>query len=247
MNFKSGWFFSPETESGGVNSESELTPVESSGVAGAMPTGTTKDASNSTPNYEVLLKQREADLNKMKSTFQRQIAELQHQQEEERKRYEQKLREIQMANLSDDERKEYEQTLKLEEAERYRQEAEQYRQQIEEIQLMNNYTSFFVEMGVPQSTLSMESLDDLVQSGWMGIQQIIQNLRSELNKLKADNSQHTEKSNVSANQQRVMTSTSGVPSTGVTWDDLIKKYGSMEAVFNKVERGELPPSVIPLR
>ncbi len=243
-NMKRGWFYSPETDGIGGETPAEPMPV-SGGVVESTPTQGVKDAPQK--NWEAELQKREADLNRMKSTFQRQINDLNRKYESEKRWYEDELNKVKLSGLSDEERKEYESTLKFEEANRYKNEAEQYKMQVEEIQLSQNYAQFFTDMGIPSTALVRDQgLDGLVQSGWVGVKALISNMKKELETLKKAPGDQNPKEEASRLNQP-MTSTPGTPYTGTTWDDLIKKYGSEEAVYTRVERGELPPSAIPLR
>lgn len=242
-DFTRGWFYSPETDR--VGDVTSPTSVDS-GVVKATPEQGKIDAPQK--NYEAELQKREADLNRMKSTFQRQINDLNRKYEEEKRQYEDQLRKLKVSGLSDDERKEYETTLQIEDANRYKKEAEQYRMQVEEIQVAQSYAQFFTELGVPAASLVRDGgVDTLVQSGWEGVKKVIEELKKEINTLKNPPGSESSPKEEGQRGRQPMTSTPGTPYTGTTWDDLIKKYGSEEAVYNKVERGELSPSVIPLR
>lgn|SRR5574340_315711 len=240
---KSVWFDVPDDVGG---SASGGTPD-----AGSVPDGTpspgTADAGLEKQKFEEMLKQRDQDINRLKSTLQTQLSQQQRKWEEERQQLMEDLRKAQMASLDDDERKEFQRNLETERAIETKQRLQQREQELEELRAAQNYRDYFVAQGVPADKLvTDQGLDVLVQSGWQGIQAIMTDMRTRLQQFEAQApAQQTPQSSPTSNPRTPISAGNAPAGAGPTWNDLIAKYGSQEEVYLKVEMGELPPSIIP--
>lgn len=220
--------------------------VTTSNPTGSVTEGVTTPAvpSDVTKELERLraeLSKREEDINRLKSSSQKREAKLQKDTEQKLKSLEDQLRKIQLSVLPEDKRKEAEAEIKLQEAEVWKSRAEQLQAEYEAVQERQNYVQFFKEKGVPDSALNAaETTEDLLNAGWSFVINELDTLRQQV---KAAPKQEPQKQ--TPTPPPVATTSQGLPKSGPSWDDLVKKYGSMEEVYSRVESGQLPSDIIP--
>ena len=160
---------------------------------------------------------------------------------------------IKVSSMSDEQKKQYERERELEEAQNWKNTAIQLQQSIQEKQVASDYIEYFRSIGVPDEKLvTTQGLDNLVNSGWAGLQEVMTQKDTKIKELEAKmlgplspTTQPTTESQqpprVPITQQQISTN------TGTSYDELATKYGggSLDEVFRKIERGELPASVLP--
>jgi len=220
---------------------------EGSVPEGTLPPGAT-DAGLEKQQYEEKLRQREEDINRLKSSLQSQMAQQKKQWDQERSQLLDDLRKAQMASLDDDERVEFQKNLELEQAREMRQQLQKREQELQEMQAAQSYREYFMAQGVPADKLvTDQGLDALVNSGWAGIQEMISSMRTKLEQLeKQPPATPPDSSAAGETPPRTPISAGSSPAgSGPTWTDLIAKYGSQEQVYQLVESGVLPPTIIP--
>lgn len=248
FNSKQAKFEAPDDAVGSTGNP-VVTPDNGSVTPVTPPQGAADGGQDYAKKYEELLQKSQSDINQLKSTLQRQQAQQQQQWQQERQQMEEKLRQAQLVPLDDDARKEFLRNLELEKAAQYRQQAEQAQRELEEERSRNSYREYFIAQGVPADKLiTDQGLEVLVNSGWQGIQAMMSELKSELQKFKTQSATtlNTVTPQTPVDTPRTPISATPAPAgNGTNWDALVKKYGSAEEVYRLVEQGELPPSIIP--
>jgi len=214
---------------------------------GSMTASQTSDASAAKiAELERRLADRDRDLNQLKSSLQKREASLTKQYQEKIATLEKKVRDVGMSNLSDDEKTAYERELANEEAQRWREEAEKHRQRLEEMTAMQQYSQFFKDLGVSDLVMD-QGMEALLQSGWDGVRSTIQALNEKVSQIGKENSQSsTTTAQTSTQNSQPLTTNPGSPPVQKSWEELAKQYGSLDEVFEKIESGELPASILPL-
>ena len=226
-----------------------VTP-EPSGVANVTPTQTVPDAgSEKLKELEAKIQAREQDINKLKSTYDKKLAQTEQQYKDEQRKLQEEIQKAKLSTMTDEQKKTFERQLELEQAQQWREEAQKYKQQIEEFEQRNNYTQYFVEeMGVPKEQLKLDGdINALVQSGWEGVQKTVQSLRGKVQALETQMTQGTALQQTQPEPQERSPLTnpinSGAPK--IAWSDIEKQYPNQEEFFRKLEQGEINPGIIP--
>lgn len=181
------------------------------------------------------------DLNAMKSSFQKRESQLTKEWDEKEVTFREEAQKLKMATMNDEDRQVYERSLATERL------AELERKNSELIQAQENQRAqqdslnYFLSKGIALDSLVVDQgYDALIASGWKAFSDEKESLQTELDTLR----QNPKKDKSPAPE--VITDLSGAtPTDGPTWQDLIKKYGSMEEVYSLVESQQLPSSIIP--
>jgi hypothetical protein len=140
--------------------------------------------------------------------------------------------------MDDEQRKVYEQTSVQRRLAEVQRELAERDNALNQLQAMRQAEAWFIEQGVPVTSLERDgNYDDLWHSG-MGW------ITSELQK--RTSTQGTPQSNASLVPAPSVVTQTGVPAySGNTWADLIKRYGSEDNVYRLIETGQLPSNVLP--
>ncbi len=212
-------------------------------TTGLVPQGGTLPQSATDVDKKVLeLTQKyERDIANLKSTFQRSESELKKQMDAQRQAYDQHVRELKLSKMDEEERKKYEAQELIERNKNYEAEAQAAKQALEEREQKDQYRDFFLSVGInPQELDFSKDLSTFVNMGYAAWKKKTATLEKKLAEL--------EKKSQSGDEEipapEVDTS-KGKPTKGPTWADLIKKYGSAEVVYRKIELGQLPVSILP--
>src|SRR3990167_1679030 len=153
------------TPAGGV--AEEATPEPQQGI----------DVEQLRAEYETKLQAASQDLNKLKSTLQKQQAEQAKQYEEKQRRLEKQLQEVRMSNMDEGQRKQYETQLQTEEYQNLQTQLQELNQKNHELSVSFEAQNFFLQNGVPANQLVLnQGYDVMVNSGW-------QYLLGEINRL----------------------------------------------------------------
>jgi len=171
-------------------------PVEGSAQPVPFPSGTPDGATTPAPAETDLKAELEAqrrqwelesqrNISRLQSTLMSQQAQQRQQWEQERADWENKLAESQMSHLEGEARTQYELNLYKQRNASYEQQLAETRAQSEAIQNMQNYAQWFVSLGVPYDKLDWSSPEALAQSGAMGLTEIQQSTKQELEALRA--------------------------------------------------------------
>lgn len=236
------------TTAKGTEVTNPVTP-EPSGVANVTPTQTVPDAgSEKLKELEAKIQAREQDINKLKSTYDKQLAQTKKQFEEEQRKLQEEIQKAKLSTMTDEQKKTFERQLELEQAQQWKEKAMQYEQQMKDLEIRNNYTQYFTEqMGVPKDKLNLDGdINALVQSGWEGVQNKVKELEGLVQTLKQPQPpQDTTIPQPEPQQRSPLTQpiNSGAPK--ITWSDIAKQYPNQEEFFRKLEQGDLNPGVIP--
>lgn len=227
-----------------------VTP-ESGGVANVTPTQAVPDVgSDKLKELEAKIQAREQDINKLKSTYDKQLAQTKKQFEEEQRKLQEEIQKAKLATMTDEQKLQFERQLELEQAQQWKEKALQYEQQMKEFEIRNNYTQYFVEqMGVPKEKLNLDGdINALVQSGWEGVQNKVKELQNKISEYESKQTQGTasQQSQPEVPDRSPLTSqiNSGAPK--IAWADIEKRYPNLEEYFSKLERQEIDPGTIPL-
>jgi hypothetical protein len=226
----------PGSEVEGVSA----TPAETPNPSGV----TEKVTPNAQPPVDVdALKQKyEQDINRLRSSLQKQTAQVEKEWQSKYGNLQSQLHEIRMQGMTEEERAKYERQLESEEFQNLQSRlAELENEKAQQVATVNAF-SFFTSQGVPAETLNLaEGYDAVVSAGW-------QYLTGELARLReaAANPQPVKPIEPAPLKSAPSVITDkGTPGGGTTWAALRAQYGSDEAVYRAVEEGRLPSSVIP--
>jgi hypothetical protein len=216
-----------------------------------MPTQPAPDVgSDKLKELEAKIQAREQDINKLKSTYDKQLAQTKKQFEEEQRKLQEEVQKAKLATMTDEQKAQFERQLELEQAQQWKQKALQYEQQMQELEVRNNYTQYFVEqMGVPKEKLNLNGdINALVQSGWEGVQSQVKELQSKVSEYETKLTQGTalqpQQPEVPERSPLTNQINSGAPK--IAWADIEKRYPNLEEYFAKLERDEIDPRTIPL-
>lgn len=233
---------------------SVVTPVtpDSSGVANVTPAQPVPDAgSDKLKELEAKIQAREQDINKLKSTYDKQLAQTKKQFEEEQRKLQEEIQKAKLSTMTDEQKLQFERQLELEQAQQWKEKALQYEKQMQEFEIRNNYTQYFVEqMGVPKEKLNLDGdINALVQSGWEGVQNKVKELQSKVSEYESKLTQGTalqQPQQPEPQQRSPLTNqiNSGAPK--ISWADIEKRYPNTEEFFTKLEQGTIDPRTIPL-
>jgi len=191
---------------------------------------------------EALMARYERDLSQLKSSLQKRESKLTREWQEREAAYKRQLEELAVQNMDEDERKVYESKRAAREIEDLRARVREAEVQSEQAKASYAAIAFFMDKGVPLEELTIDDdYETLVQSGWDWIETELTRLRSSSKK------PPKKKEELPKSEAPEVVTTTGAPPKKPGWDELTKKYGSMEEVFRLVEQGDLPPTIIPLK
>jgi len=235
-----------QTTSGEVT-PTGVTPAQ--GVANATPSqpldaGNTGNSNNEIEALRQQFERAQQDLNKMKSSFQRNEAKAQQEWQQRQSEYEREIERLRVSTMDENQRKEYEASAGTRRAQELEQQLAEYQNIATEAQSMLKAQQWFIAKGVPITELDLENgYDSLWNSGMEFITNDYERLRSSsLTPPSAPAPAAPQKPPVAP---EVVTQTNTPAFSGNTWADLEKMYGSQENVYRLVETGQLDPSVIP--
>lgn len=212
------------------------------------PTPTTPDAiaeSQALKEQGDKLAQLQRDINNIKSVYDRKLAEQQRKHEEETLKLRRQLTQTQIDALPDAEKLKYEKTLQEEQTRELQQRYEETQRQLEGFQVMESYREFFESLGVPKANLQRTSPEELLQSGWDGVRELVQNQSAEIARLKAGTSSNEQAP--AEPKPKINTTNPTNPPGQPKIEDLIKKYanGDEEQFWELIEQGKISASIIP--
>ena len=231
--------------SGETQPEVDKTTLGAGGVTEkVMPTNPPVDADVVKKEEVEALKQKyETDLRKLQSSLQRNESELRKALEDQKKLHKDELERARIASMDDDERKVYE--------------VERNKERLTEMQELLNATqlerdqaaetlkayNFFQKRKVPADVLVVDQgYEALLNSGW----EYITNRIEELEKKQAGGQTPTkEPPKEPPKAPPVDTTINSMPIVGTTWEELEKRYGSRERVYQLIEEKRLKPDVLP--
>lgn len=230
----------------------EVTPVTPStdGVANVTPVASSPDVQvEKLQKLELELQKRDEDINKLKSSLQRNQEQERKQWIAEKQKLQDEINSIKVSSMTDEQKKQFERERELEEAQTWKQKATQYERALEETQAATNYIEYFKSVGVPHDKLVLnQGLDNLVNSGWAGLQEVMTAREARIKELEAKMiTPDAPQAQPVTPQRTPITTYTNSPAPFMSWKDVADKYGngSLDAVYTKIERGELPPSVLP--
>lgn len=218
----------------GVSPETPIAPVSEVAATPATVTPNPVDVDALRAKYE-------KDINALKSTLQRQTAQVEKEWQSRYGDLQRQVHEARMKGMTDEERSRYERQIENEEYQGLQSRlAELENERALQAQTVNAY-QFFVSQGVPANLLNLaEGYDTVVSAGW-------QYLTEELSRLRqiATNPQPKPVEPAPLKQAPGVVTDKGTPATGTTWSALRKQFGSDENIYRAIEEQRLDPSVLP--
>lgn len=218
----------PKTQDAGVLSSQEGTPGPDTRDADDFDERVKGQLSDLRAKYE-------RDIAGLKSSLQKQQAELQRNWESEREQYEEQLIRLKTASMDDDERTAFERSLLEERLEKERQRRAELEARLQEQQAAQSWATWFVENGVPLAELDTTSYQSVFETGMNKLAEMAQNAQR----------QTAAPSSPPAPKAPKVAVDTGTVSSGPTWSELVDRYGSQENVYRAVEQGWLDPTIIP--
>ena len=227
----------PGSSTEGVSAQPVETPVQEVRVTEQVTPAPKPDV-----DVELLKTKYEKDINQMKSTLQRQTAQVNKEWQTRYDGLQKQMHETRMQSMTEEERGRYERQLESEEI----QSLQARLAEIENEKSMMNSTvsafSFFIQQGVPADKLNLaDGYDTVVNAGW-------EHLTSELAALrqaKANPQPQQPAEPTQLKQAPGVVTDKGTPATGTTWAALRAQFGNDELIYRAVEEGRLDPSIIP--
>lgn len=225
---------------GGVSPAETPNASESGVVAQQQPT--TPAPSSNPVDVDALKAKYEKDINAIKSTLQKQTAQVEKEWQSRYTDLQRQVHEARMATMTDEDRARYERQLESEEYQSLQSRLAELEQEKAQQAATVNAFSFFTSQGVPADKLNLaEGYDAVVSTGWQYLTEELARLRQA-----AANPQPPKPVEPAPLKDAPPVVTDkGMPASGTTWAALRAQYGSDEAVYRAVEEGRLPSSVIP--
>lgn len=203
----------------------QTTGVDTQPTPGQQPPA---DVERIKAEYEARLQVSQRDLNNLKSSLQRQQAQ---QNAEWQKRYEElqkQFKEVRLNGMDETQRKQYEAQMLSEEIQTLQTQLQEANSKTQEIAAIADAKDFFLLKGVPLDRLVLnQGYDALVTSGWDYVTELLDRYQKGTPK---------DKPPALPEAPPVVTDKSE-PVGGVTWGELVKKYGSEERVFQLADQG----------
>lgn len=230
----------------GVEPAAAGTTPNGAGVAQTTPSNAPRDArqtgqAGSASSPEVAALQR--DINRIKSTFQSQLAAQERQHQAALQALQTRLREAETRGMTDEQRQQYEQATRQDQLQQIYAENQRLQQQLVEQEQRQAYVAHYTNMGIPLESLTVDgSIDELVASGWQAVQ-------AEIARLKGGGQPASPAAPVTpetVTPPEVVTATSA-PARGATWQELETSLNmTSEEIYRAVETGQLSPDIIPV-
>lgn len=228
------------SEKGQTGGVAETTPTGGSGVANATPAQPTRDVEAQLAEMRQSLTKYQSDLNALKSASQKREYELQKENEQLREEYERKMRSL----MSEEALQEYDEASRARRMDELDKNYREAQKNLAEIQAANNAFMVFAQRGVP-----IDILTGAMSSGAEAIAGAAWNWLFNQVESKQETSPGNQPPSVSSppppEPPKTVTESTTAAYTGPSWDDLVKQYGSEEAVWSLVELQRLPPEIIP--
>lgn len=220
----------------GLVSTTPETQTDATQVANnATPAAPVQQDAESLAQIKAQLQKYEQDIRALKSSADKRLheASVQSQQREAQLRAE--VEELKLNTMDEEARGKYVQARERQRLTELETKASQASEVQKQYEASLGAIQHFTSLGVPLSELVMnQGYDALFQSGYKYITETYK----KASKVTAPPPPPT--------APAVANSNGSVPNLSPTWEDLVKTYGSVEAVYRGVESGRLPPSIIPI-
>ena len=216
----------------------EGTPQDEGVADNATPETPEFDVEKLKAEYEQKLQTSQQDLNKLKSSLQKQQAEQAKKYQEEQARLEKQLREVRMQNMDEDQRKQYEAQMQSEEYQNLQAQLQERDRVLADQAATLDALNFFASKKVPVDSLVLnQGYDALAQSGWDYISNRLTELEAQVSNPKPEPKPRKKAPDVLTDKSS--------PSKGSSWKELRAKYGTDENIYQAIEDGTLSPSILP--
>ena len=215
---------------------------QSGGVPGGMPTNGSSDATESTAKHEEQLLKLQKDMDRMRSTYDRNQAEREKQWKAERAELEARLHQTAVKDLDEKDRALYERELFAQKAQTLEQQLAQFAEEKQMRENMQTWAGAYKEaFGIDPTTLDMSSPEAFQQSAWQATAAAMAELRQQAGQPASQQSQPTRP----AANRGVITNQGGVPQTAMSINDHLANFrrisnnptASEDDLFTAVERG----------
>jgi len=240
---------------GGVT---EVTPAQTTVDAGELARQLAEAQTALQATQEVAARL-ERDVRGTKSSLQSQISTLQKSHEAEKRGFEEEIFRARSAGMDEAGRTKFELEVTQNRLALIEQQAAELQAQIEQQSSIGGYLQAFLAAGVDPSKLVLDQgLEALVTSGFQGMVGTMADYRNQIAELKkpkpAAPGSPAGAGKTETVAPTVVTQVTGTPNTGYTWADARKRAEatlghpivSDEEIYDGVEKGFLPPDIIPM-
>jgi hypothetical protein len=193
--------------------------------------------------YEAKLRAYQDDLNHMKSSFQRKEAERERDWTQRREDYEREVERLKLSTMDEDQRKQYESESTVRRMTELENQLRNMAEEKSNYESMLRAQNYFIARGVPANELS---LDEGYEALWNSGMAWIDKDYTRLKQLASNPPVQPVTPQKPPEAPPVVTTTNSPAYAGTRWKELVKEYGSEEAVYQGVEHGQIDPSVIPV-
>ena len=186
----------------------------------------------------------EKDIAKLKSSFQRQINDLDKRHRDELEAERQRQVQLQRDLLPEDKRPEFDKRLETDRLTRLEQENQALQAQLQERTIRQQWADYFQDkFGLDTSGIRADTVEEFVNAAHEELSVAMRKARQNVTSAQPQPTPQVQMPSIQAPD--VDASPDAPATTGETWDVLIRKYGSAEEVYRRVEQGLLNPSIIP--
>jgi len=226
-----------------VSPETQLPPEK---VSQETPPTQTGDESKELTAMRERLARYETDINKMKATFQRRETAANQALQQAQENHMKEIESLRRGLMDEKDLQTYDATRKTERLSTLESELADAKAALNNERTIRSAFDSFISLGVPAEILNNAIADDgglpaMSGAAWSWLDQERKRLAVELEAIK------NKKTSPEPLPQapNVATPASAGGGEGLSRDDLKKKYGSMERVYQLIESGQLPASVLP--
>lgn len=225
--------------------------LQGDGVRDGMPVSTASDVTTETvAQYEERMSKLQRDMDKMRSTYDRNLAEREKQWKAQQAELERRLHETAVKDLDEKDRAAYERDLYAQKAQEYEQRLAQLEAERQAQENMRQYAEAYKQtFGVKPEDLDMSNPEMFAQSAWQAAANQMAALRQELEALKGGTPPAPQTPARPATNRTVVTSQGGVPASKPTLNDFRAKIAaatgkqasevSDNEIFEAFEKGRI--------
>jgi hypothetical protein len=195
------------------------------------------------------------DMDRLRSSLQKNSAQERQEYEQRMAQMEQELHATRTSTMNEQERVAYERDVYAQRAEMLEKKYQDAESRLYEVQNMEQAKLAFQKMGIQPNKLDTTSMENLLQSGWVGVAERMAELesRTAAPRLSPNQPAPQQPPTPGPVQPPSTASVQGTPTGGRTWGDAYKSASSIlgttidneEDLMRAVEMCHLPPSILP--